>query len=1137
MSDQEHGADHDVQAPATAGAPTRWVRAQQVSLLAVDLAVMPSGTREEMQDRIAQAERIAALLDMYRGDVGHDWPLLTLPPATLHLLRKAAPALRGCHATKALPKKVEAALSMLVGDRGPVAGAGRARGKPPVIPRARAVAHMLLDGAGDAHRVVAAARNFFKSRGLANPRGARRAWVDVADIGELEQPLHRLRQRNASTGELLAAIADLMAVIDGVPYREQIENAMLQLVFAWPLLVRQGKPGAVALPLRVDVELNGQCDTLKLGHHAFDLDVPTADPGCEPQSWSDHLRRSRRAAADLWLSSHGNHGRFRRSVRFYNAVFDFTEASEIITGAMGGQEPLPLIGGSAAAYLAQVLLARLLGGRPASGSMVTGLIGPRVLREVTDPRAPAGEPPKFYECLDHEFLWPGGVRDKLGYVFDTHLVERMVVPSDNQYERERRDLSDDLATGGGAWVQTARLIAVARLSNVADVVQEEGWRRTTYIRCPEAEWAVHSPAGRDRLRRELRGGRKCHFDNLLNQLHGSDSTAVIADCGSVTAAAVLHHINGVVRAGEGGEVAYPIPMLSYAVVRVQEQGDAEFWRMLWRVIGAPREDFERLCRCRTSVQAAGVIEAALNVFEPDDGRRSHRAPDVLVLAGWQRLVEAMERWDHPLSRPLMPAAVIKHLIDRNNLNISPDRTRCPRVGPALGQTRLLLLLNEDRDDLDSGRDPDNICEADLKVLRHLGVYRYSFNQALAAAVLVEEGLRGSEVRARLDELVQMDALRYHAGEYHLPLKLHRNVRELEEQARRHDGPHERQTLARRDYRAAIAFAPYLSSRDTPSMGFVPSLFAESVAEAMYHLEQSFTTLKPGRDVAQRNLVRQDIHGVLRAGPTADWIVVNQLMMKKEQQSHDEAFELAYRLLDAADTTELPPHPIWLAEAAEARAGVDPNQVTPDRGDEVVKLFERAIEACDTLARLPDKIAKATREQNLLEVLPRYSVFLARHNRSGQVEAVDDRIWGLREDWTRLRGEWIELQAERVAAAPGPPPEDRGLDGLLAFCPTYYQLPFKLMGAALIHDRVAEDAQAWFDDLAQAFVDQKQLALQPLGNAAVAWAKDLRAVAGGRKEPSVLTCWERSCTYLNQRWEENPRLLRELAKMQPGPQRR
>ncbi len=1071
----------------------RWVRAQQISLLAADLAVMPAGTKVEMRNRNAGAERIADLLGTYREDVGHDWPLLTLPPATLHLLRKAAPALRGCHATKALPKKVEAALSVLVGDRGPVAGTGRAPGKPPVIPRARAVAHMFLDGAGDAHRVVAAARNFFKSRGLANPRGARRAWDDVANIGELDQPLHRLRQRNASTGDLLAAIADLMAVIDGVPYREQIENAMLQLVFAWPLLVRQGKPGAVALPLRVDIELGGQCDTLMCGHDAFDLNAYSADPGCEPLRWSDHLRRARRAAADLWLSSHGNHGRFRRSVRFYNAFFNFSEASEIVTGATGGQERVPLIGGSAAAYLSQVLLARLLGGRPASGSMVTGLIGPRVLREVTDPRPPDGEPPEFYECLDHEFLWPGGVRDKLGYVFDTHLVEQMVVPNDDRYEQDRRDLSDDLATGGGAWVQTARLIAVARLSNVADVVQEEGWRRTTYIRCPEAEWAVHSPAGRNRLRVELTDGRKYRFDRLLSQLHGSDSTAVVADCGPVTAAAVLHHINSAVRTGKGGEVEYPIPMLSYAVVRVEQQGDAEFWRMLWRVIGAPREDFERLCRCRTSVQAAGVIEAALNVFEPDDSRRSHRAPDVLVLAGWQRLVEDAERWDHPLSRPLMPAAVIEQLIDRHNLAISPDRVQCPRVGPALGQTRLLLLSDETRDDLDSGRDPNNIPRADRPVLRHLGVYRYSFNQALAAAVLVDEDLRGGEVRARLDELVQMDALRYHAGEYHLPSELHREVRELEEQARWHDGPHERQTIARRDHRAAIAFAPYLSPRDTPSMGFVPSLFAESVAEAMYHLERSFTMWKSLNVVAQRDAVRHDIHGVLRAGPTADWIVVNRLMMKKEQQSHDEAFELAKQLLETIDTTELPPHPIWLAEAAEARAGIDPNQVTPERADEVVGLFEGAIEACETPARLPDEIAKATREQDLLQVLTRYSVFLARHGEPEQSTIVDDRIWGLREDWKRLRGEWIELQAERVAAAPGPPPEDRGLEGLLAYCPTYYQLPFKLMGAELIHDQVAEDAEAWFDELARAFKVLGDLALQPLNNAAVAWERDRRAV--------------------------------------------
>ncbi|MDB5541220.1 MAG: hypothetical protein JWQ89_2947, partial [Devosia sp.] len=754
----------------------RWIITQQIGILAHYLCEYSSlnvnGLHEKQRDEVKQARKHLRLA--FESAVErHGWSvpsLNTMPPVTLYLLRQLGAGNLSSR-FRDLPDLIAEALFQMIEQR-----------QAPFA-RLQDFVHHLLHAPGDPSRVLRLGKALFGQRAFPGRIDNKRTrWQEIEDsadeLARFQELVLGLRSYRGSTQERLHAIGQLVQLIGSEsnesPCPAQVENILMQHAFCWPLLVVAGGLAAtgLSLPLSVDVDIPDSRDLDSpavrarrrrptiIGGRYLDLSMKDG----HGRNWNNYLTFAGMVGRDLWQSTHGHFGPFRDRVRRSVVVYDFSAADQIVEPLLRalGMARMPLSDGSAVPYLAQTVLARLLGRRWYYQSVVTGESGLR--------RSKASDGRRL---LDYDLLQSGGIPQKLRWVFITRQFHRVIVASSGGaraivstfFEEQERNSRDGRAK---AFAQTSEVVQAFRQSNVADAFHSEGWRKWAYIRLPEVRWDIHSAERPGLLPLEDAG-----VTTVLRAFR--ESSGPVLELSGVTPSAVasaLWHINTTLIPHITRRTP---PGLSWSFIRAtSDEQDSSFWRNLWRLIGAPADEFERFRHAPTSEHATEEIVRALNGYLPDEQRPSHRAPDLVVLVESRRFDESYDEIKdrNPAHRPLAVTPIIDRLRLGDALKVSPVRHEHMELREALGLVRIVLL--------NDGATPTatplpNLSPEDKLILRPLATFRWGFRQQMAAMVLRWSGMRGIELRRALQHLTDRGALRNVGGEYHIPAELRQQL--------------------------------------------------------------------------------------------------------------------------------------------------------------------------------------------------------------------------------------------------------------------------------------------------------------------------------------------------------------------------
>lgn len=839
--------------------------------------------------------------------------------------------------------------------------------------------------------------------------GWRQVEKDVGVVEALSSCLKVLRDPWRSTEERCRAIGQMAGVLRNtpywteIPYWVQIENILYQHQLYWPLLVLDGTEAwtlpegstsiaalAVSLPVAVDVSFDGRGGVHLKGTRGIVL----AD------KWKEHLAVAARVGKELWRAKHGNHGSFREDVLRTSVTFDFSVAQEVGRDlAQRGIESITLDDGSADAYFAQVVLHRLLGRTSTLMSAGTGLIGKRCRNEDDTP------------ALNYRFMPPGGIPDKLRYVFACRTFERVVLPKAEESEAiVQKLLTADVpdASAGQepparrgmvnrAVDQTAEVLFAYDLHTLADTMQVRGWRQFQYARCPEVAWAVHNA-------REGRPGLLDYEDtrvqHVIRMLNGNSSPIVRCNTSPIVVASALWHINSYQRKVMDPHMP---PSLSWAFIRpLDREQDTQFWELVWKVMGASPEDFYAFIQHASMEEAIDRLASALNKFEPDLYCPSHRGPDILVLVGTQRFEDSRERTLNPRSRPFMVASILEELLRSGRLRGPHDH----RLWPLIGKTRIVLLPADEPIVVGGEVHLNRLHPREVSFLRALATFEGGFTQHTARLMLTEFGdYRGAEVRYKiLEPLVRKGILREGQGWYHIPRHLLKSLRAEE-------GP---EKLAQRHYRAGCALAPYVTEVEIPSLALDAAFSPEYTPEAAEHLWLAIQYARPAGDQKLRQASRKALQHLTRFALIPSWGLVNGFLQVGLSR---DAYEMAADLLAWQHASQVESHPSQLLLAARAAAlrakdfGEGSNN--PERGRQLRQEANRYFrEALDHCTYFPSEEGF-----NRLHLLTAYAVYLSEQEPEREEDlnhlsrqAIDLLVQGVTP--RSVEGQWFELMGDR-----------------------------------------------------------------------------------------------------------------------------
>lgn len=968
----------------------RWLRAQAVGLAAYAVGAFSTCQHDPTnQLRLRARQRLPVLLDEWGGLESNR--MIELPGSVLHILGK----LDNARIPRSLHDIVQRAA------RGALEKLSPQQNSP--LAKAEILAHQIMNGSGSVTRLTRLAISLER-----NKWSALTALERNPNFVSFSKTVESLRAWEGGTAQRIDAIAALSS-FPGLPYVAQVRNILLHHAFAWPLLVCSG--AAISLPVAVDIELDrpvGAGDfVLPENYGAFNLrNEPVIVAGGRGVSWTEHLQQARDVAVLLWAKGHGNCGEFRKNVQRHQARFNFYWASKIAALAFGDDcgVKLPLEGGSAAAYFAQTVLARLLGRRWCLSSAVTGAIGKRVAF-CQQP----GHPPKNELSYDRDYWFASvdGVGEKYRFVRTTHSFERFVVPfgKEEEIHTARRKMADEVrGDKAGADGDEVQVFYPRKLSGVADVVQVEGWRKTHFIRCPEVAYAIRED-----------WQNKLPEAHQVQQLIAQSSVSVLSlgNRPSVVASAIaeinrrLHKYAEDVIAEKSanadrsktrvhrGAVGPLAPGLSWCVVRaVEEEQDAGFWRTLWRIIGAPLGDFELFRNSATREVAAERLAEALNHYMPDKSAPSHSAPDVIVIIGLEKFDEGMRKNEAPLARPLAVTPLLDELNTRSLLRPSPARS-LEYVRRLAGVARFVIVPECDEDSVPQGQ--INLSEDERNVMSALATFRFGFSQQMASLLLSEFGIIGSDVRRDLLNLKNRGALREVSGQYFMSHAMRRFLRrEIDDSD---------STEANRQKAAGIALAPYTTAAPVPGLAYDAAFLPENVNEAEYHFARAYKLYGRTDNQIMQGEIKPWFQRVCRFAAVPHWGAVGRLI--KANMGKD-AYELAAELMagwrEHGGGGKLPPHPVQYVALIEAMAKWTVEGRSPDT---VNQLYLEGLNACSAYPR----------EASFCEILlaATYSVYLYRQfpKMKEEVDEADARVWVLRDRWTNVRGDWFEKNADCI----------------------------------------------------------------------------------------------------------------------------
>lgn len=960
----------------------RWIRAHRIGLAAYRLLLPRTAAKGDTKEtggspflraNVFLSDELQAGVDAW----GRDF-IPSLPPVVLHLLTRIPYGYLTRDLVEASKTSWRRTLEMLL------AADKKDANAIPLVAAARIVAHHILHGVGKPISVLRLMKSLGQSWGFfernANACGALEEGLLVLRSPWSSTPA-RLKAIQEIGGALESVVEDVTKIYGNHAFAPQvlqwrhIENVLYHQLFCWPLLVFKGasnSAGAISVPVAIDAYLDGEARVIAEGNGD---EIKIGD-------WDQVFHDIVEAAKVQWRGKHGNHGPMRYDIRDASVVFDFGTAASIVAGFA----ELTLSDSSMEAYFSQVILSRFLGNTVSSSSVITGSIGNR----------------RWYDrggYADYEFVWPGGVTQKIKYVFQSQFFERVILPDLNKQDARRVDLEDFILRSKSQ--QSTEINYVKHLQHAADSFQVGGWRQFRYVRCPDVGWRIH-PSGTRLPAFESDSVQAC-----IRALRENQSTVwtLPANLGVVNLAAALWHINMTLR----NQIEYDRPpMMSWAFVRSDEDElDSRFWHTVWKQLGASAGSYEAFHQTSTPASAATKVAEALNVFFPSQSSPGHRAPDVLVLVGTDRLSETLKEARNPLLRSHAVGPLLELLGQEGVLQpnfFAPMRE-------LIGQTRIIVIPSDEP--LEEEQPDEGVTPEHMPLLSALKVFRYGFNQQMAEVLWGTLGHKSVQVRRLLEQFLELGVLRYGLGEYHVPGKIGTSRAPADSALAR----------AKAHYAAGIAMAPYLSLSNLPAIAFDRAFRPEIVHEAHFHLKESHRALKKNERERFSHVVTTALQRLQRFGEYPGWRAVKDL----HKSAPRDAYEIAMDLIEAREETGAPCHPVQLLTALDAveqrwnqlrtaEHFKDQDEVAELYG-KIEDLFAQALSACD------HAVWRNERDYNRLFVITQRCLFLQKHQSALRAEEVPTMIAALNKeagallasgvDGTAIRGEWHEAAGDAL----------------------------------------------------------------------------------------------------------------------------
>jgi hypothetical protein len=424
-------------------------------------------------------------------------------------------------------------------------------------------------------------------------------------------------------------------------------------------------------------------------------------------------------------------------------------------------------------------------------------------------------------------------------------------------------------------------------------------------------------------------------------------------------------------------------------------------------------------------------------------------------------------------------------------------------------------------------------EADLRVLRALNVFRWSFSQQMAESVLSERSLiKPGQAHEVLDSLCARGLLRHVAGDFFLEGDVRQDIDARCDDTLRQQG--------RRHLAAGAAIAPTWNAPDP----LAPSISApDCPAEAYYHFHEAWRLCRRSGDKQGETIARRALREAMRFGRVGGWRAAKAFVKLKDTGMCMAAYEFVEEFMDGwyrhpANNGTVPNHPFHLAIAARALQYTYPSSATisrfwksDDKNSTIRDLFQRALAACGEFA--------GEETYNRLHVLSEYAEYLhgqmRTHAKAAAVGKEFDwasaEIRSLRASWRScpgaIHGAWFEAIGDREPEhASAAATYEEGA----TFCPSWYSLLVKGAGAMSL----AGTGGPMLDHLRRlADEDQRQAKLL-LRAAEQGWKQDLpkrkKLIPQAFCWGSVLERWEAGFTVLLDAWDGHERLQEELNRL-------
>ena len=726
----------------------------------------------------------------------------------------------------------------------------------------------------------------------------------------LDGPLRRLLDALRDSGLLqhgrLAALANFRDEVseDILTDWTLVENVILEQSFAWPLLILSSREDGHdrrewTMPIEVRITLGKSGKTILANVDRNVLDA---------HDWKTSIDNARKAFIDLWLYKHGAWDEeFIESIKKVNVEVDFRIANEILAGFPGLS--IELSGGSLETYFALLFLGIVLDPRAMETVRSTGLLWKRV----KDKDQPGG---------DHRIRQPKGIRKKLDLAFYSTVVEHFIVA---HWERSRFYNRGHLRVSD----------TPQSLSDMADLVFGQKWRKHRYVRCPDLAYAFKQRLVTDPEKRQREALVRLLANNSDPVLELDETTPAVAVAWALKLAADAAKADDPT---EGHSKA-----ASFAFVRaIEGESPESFWRVVWDILEAPREGFADFLREATFETPAKLLAEQLNPHKATL-EKPRRPPDVLVILG-----------DRHLSPPELPPNSgpfgrfqLRSLIPELRKYLHTDHA--PGLARALGLTRIIVVPDEGLPPRSA--DPWRGLPSYLQdALRKLSVFRFGFTREMAGVLLRyphghHEWLADREFNTLFEELLCCRVDEEPVIGQPQPESDQRNGKRKDHRSTPPNDyflrtPYllnvDRTALA--DLHAAAAHALTCLTLPTAPTGFHfrEGLKPASLHEAQWHLEQA------GRARPDKHF-HQARERLVRRGGEIGWWRLQQAV----QASNEDGPEVLDAILEQIETARVT-HPlefVWVVELAGRLASR--SQIPLVRARALAQnLFARALHACE-----------------------------------------------------------------------------------------------------------------------------------------------------------------------------------------------